>query len=391
MPGIKEKRILVTSMSMSMAHVVRPLEVAKVLRDMGYRVIFSGSGKAIKLAHQAGFEHRYLPDWHMSEIIASLKSGSKDFHTAEEIERWVQAELDLYQDVQPLAVLDDARITSHISCSISGIPRISIHNAYVNPRAIQGIMDPSLEAPPSLVDALDVDSYNKVRVAHGLPSVNSLFDMFEADLILLCDVPEYAPMHTVRRNYHYVGPLVWGRDLSKPEWLSDLEPDRPTIYYTMGSTGPPQAFRAAIEIFAETEFQVLMTLGSLVEERDLQPIPPRFFVASYASGDTLAKRSDIIVCHGGNGTAYQALHSGNPIVSWPGLKDQCWNARRLSDLGVGVSIKGPDQMMSAVQEVLADPKYREKAEYFKKVLSIYDGPQNAAILTHNFLKTLKDK
>jgi len=386
MPDNTEQRILVTSLSMSMAHVVRPLEIAKVLRDMGYRVIFSGSGKAVKLAQQAGFELRYLPDWNMAEILNKLKAGVANIHPPDVIDEWVSAELELFNDVKPVAVLDDTRMTTAISTSAAGIPRISIHNAYANPRAVRGIMDPSLEAPNSLVDNLHIESYNQIRQSYNLPPIKSLLDLLEADLILLCDVPEYAPMHTVRNHYHYVGPLIWGRDLSRPSWINELDPDRPTIYYTMGSTGPPKAFQAAIELFRDTEFQVLMTLGSLVKEEDLGPLPPRFFVASYASGDALARRADLIICHGGNGTAYQGLFSGNPIVSWPMLKDQCWNARRLSELGVGVTIESPVEMMDAVAKVLNEPSYREKAEYFSKILSIYDGPKTAAILIHNYLE-----
>ena len=134
MPDIKEQRILVTSLSMSMAHVVRPLEIAKVLRDMGYRVIFSGSGKAVQLAQQAGFELRYLPDWNMADILHKLKVGVADIHPPDMVDELVTAELELLEDVKPVAVLDDARMTTAISAPVAGIPRISIHNAYTNPR-----------------------------------------------------------------------------------------------------------------------------------------------------------------------------------------------------------------------------------------------------------------
>jgi len=385
MPDNTEQRILVTSLSMSMAHVVRPLEIAKVLRDMGYRVIFSGSGKAVQLAQQAGFELRYLPDWKMADILHKLKVGVTDIHPPDMVHEWVAAEVELLEDVKPVAILDDARMTTAISAPVAGIPRISIHNAYTNPSAVRGIMDPSLKAPNSLVDNLHIESFNQVRKSYDLPPIKVLFDLLEGDLILLCDVPEYAPMHTVRNHYHYVGPLIWGRDLSRPLWINELDPDRPTIYYTMGSTGPPKAFQTAIDLFSDTEFQVLMTLGSLVREEDLGPLPKRFFVASYASGDALAKRADMLVCHGGNGTAYQGLCSGNPIVSWPMLKDQYWNARRLSEIGVGVTIESPDEMLDAVSKVLTQPEYREKAEHFSKILSIYDGPKTAAMLIHRYL------
>ena len=70
-----KKTILVTSMSASMAHVVRPLQVSKYLREMGYRVIFSGTGKPLKLVIEAGFDVFPLPDWNLKELIAKIKSN----------------------------------------------------------------------------------------------------------------------------------------------------------------------------------------------------------------------------------------------------------------------------------------------------------------------------
>jgi UDP:flavonoid glycosyltransferase YjiC (YdhE family) len=389
MPDNAEKTILVTSFGASMAHVVRPLEVAKILREMGYRIIFSGSGKALKLAERVGFEVRNLPDWDLATMIAKLKAGSDDIHPFEQVNKWVLAELDLYKEVKPSAVLDDTRITSKISTAAAGIPRITIQNAYINPWAINGFMDPTLGGPRSLMEPGDERSYNQVRQKFGLPPIESLGSMLEGDLNLLCDVPEYAPMHTVPDHYHYVGPIIWGHDLTIPPWLDDLDPGKPTLYFTMGSTGPPKAFQAAIEYLGETEYQVMMTLGSLVKLDDLKPLPPGFFVASYASGDALARRADAIICHAGNGTAYQGLCSGVPLVSWPTVRDQHWNARRLSQLGVSVTISSPTEMLKAVKEVLAKPSYREEAIRFREIVKLYNGPKTAAGLVHEFMERIE--
>jgi UDP:flavonoid glycosyltransferase YjiC (YdhE family) len=386
MPGNFNKTILVTSLGASMAHVVRPLEVAKILRQMGYRIVFSGSGKALKLAQQSGFELRYLPDWDLAAMIVKLKAGSDDIHTVEQVDEWVRAELTLYQELKPLIVLDDARITSNISTAVAGLPRISIQNAYITPWAINGFVNSILGGPRSIMEPGDERSYNQIRRQYGLPPVKSLDRMLEADLNLLCDIPEYVPMHTVPDHYHYVGPLIWGSDLAEPPWWDELDPDRPTLYFTMGSTGSPEAFQAAIEFLGGTEYQVMMTLGSLVKEDDLKPLPPGFFVASYASGDSLAGRADVIICHAGNGTAYQGLRSGVPIISWPTVKDQRWNARRLSELGVSVTISSPTELLDAVGEVLANPGFRVAAGQFSKILAQYNGPETAARLIHEYME-----
>jgi UDP:flavonoid glycosyltransferase YjiC (YdhE family) len=379
-------------MSASMAHVVRPLQVAKHLHDFGYRVVFSGTGKPLRLVENLGFEVMPLPEWDLKEIITKLKANAREIHSKDQVDNWVTAELDLYEEIKPSAILDDGRLTSYISTSVAELPRISIQNAYVLRYAIKGFMDPSLVGPRSLMEPGDEEPYNQVLLNHELPPVEYLSDLLEADLNLLCDVPEYAPVHTIPINFQYVGPLIWGEDLDLPAWFKDLDPDKPTLYVTMGSTGSPQIFQHIINCLSGTEFQVMMTLGSLVEEKDLGELPSDFFVTSYASGRALASRADAIICHGGNGTAYQALLSGIPLITWPSVKDQHWNARRLAELGVSMSVSSENELMSALDEILVNPDYRVEAQKFSKILANYNGPEFSAKLIHDFLdKTLNNE
>jgi UDP:flavonoid glycosyltransferase YjiC (YdhE family) len=389
MPDIPNKTILVTSMSFSMAHVVRPLEVAKILLEMGYNVVFSGSGKPTQLARQSGFEVIPLPEWDLKELVVKLKRGDRDLHPLEQVDAWVRAELDLYEKLKPVAVLDDARITSSISTAVAGLPRIALQNAYQNPYGAKMFADFKYEGPRGLLEAGDEIPYVETWKKYGLPVTENLYQMFEADLTLLCDVPEYSPMSVMPPNYHYIGPIIWGHDLETPAWLADLDPDKPSLYFTMGSTGPQAAFRAAIDILGGTRYQVMMTLGSLVDKNGLKPLPPGFFVASYASGDILASRADAMICHGGNGTAYQALRAGIPVISWPTVKDQYLNAHRLSELGVGITISSPKELFSAVEQLLGNPGYREAARQFRGIMTQYNGPQTAANLIHGYLENLE--
>lgn len=371
-----------------MAHIVRPLEVAKILREMGYRVVFTGDGKATRIAEQAGFELRYLPDWDLQTVVAKLQSGDPNLHPLDQVEAWVRAELDLYADEKPILVLDDSRVTSAISTKAAGLPRISLQNAYQNPYAINGSMQFEFKGPRGLLESGDEIPYIRTWEKYGLPISEDVFSMFEADMVLLCDVPEYAPMHTVPEKYKYVGPIIWGRDLEDPPWLNELDPNIPAIYFTMGSTGPQGAFQATIEILGNTQYQVMMTLGSLVERNGLNPLPPGFFVARYASGDILSRKADLMICHGGNGTIYQALRAGIPVISMPTIKDQHWNAYRLSELGIGRTVSSTDELLDAVEEVLRNPSYKRAAEEMSLIVNGYNGPQTAATLIHEFIQGL---
>jgi UDP:flavonoid glycosyltransferase YjiC (YdhE family) len=186
----------------------------------------------------------------------------------------------------------------------------------------------------------------------------------------------------------YVGPLLWDADIPLPSWYSGLERGRPTVYFTMGSTGDARFFEEAVRVFGGTGYQVLITTGGLAEIKDA---PSNVLSAKYAPGDALMRVSDVVVSHGGNGTIYQALSRGVPVIGLPTIFDQEINMRRVTALGVGLRISshgyvGGDVLAEAVRTVVGDPGYRERARGLARSIAATDGPRTAALHVHDFLE-----
>jgi UDP:flavonoid glycosyltransferase YjiC (YdhE family) len=95
-----------------------------------------------------------------------------------------------------------------------------------------------------------------------------------------------------------------------------------------------------------------------------------------------------MICHGGNGTVYQALKTGRPIVAIPTHIDQKVNAFLMEKLGAGL-IVSPQQMekvLPAVQRILSDPVFEQNAAHMKTHLDGWNGPKTAANLIEAFLE-----
>ena len=186
--------------------------------------------------------------------------------------------------------------------------------------------------------------------------------MWRGNLNLIVDTPDYGPTEELPDSFQYIGPIVWEPDIAPPPWLDRLDPDRPTVYFTMGSTGYPHFFELAVELFGDSEYQGVMTTAGMAQ---FDKLPDNFFAADYAPGSALMERSDVVVCHGGNGTIYQALGHGVPIIGIPTMHDQEFNLDRVVALGAGIHLSElrfrPEHLEQAVQEVLANGSYREGA------------------------------
>ena len=173
-----------------------------------------------------------------------------------------------------------------------------------------------------------------------------------------------------------------------PDWFSQLDPARPVLYFTMGSTGYTRFFSDAIQLFGDTEYQIIMTTGGLA--LDVDRVPANCFIEEFAPGRLLMERSDAVVNHGGNGTVYQAIAAGTPLIGIPYHIDQEINLQRVEALGMGFMISEkqctPARLKTALLSLLEDPSYRENAQRLRASLDQYDGPVLAAAHINRFLQ-----
>jgi UDP:flavonoid glycosyltransferase YjiC (YdhE family) len=155
----------------------------------------------------------------------------------------------------------------------------------------------------------------------------------------------------------------------------------------MGSTGDVAFFNEAIRVFGDTEYQVLITTGGLA---DLGSVPDNVFVEKYANGQALLDVSDAVISHGGNGTIYQALSRGVPIVGFPSIFDQEINMQRVSALGAGLRMWRSEYdaraLKGAVEQILGDSSYRERCRLLARRIAHFHGPYRAGVHIDHLLQ-----
>jgi MGT family glycosyltransferase len=396
------RRILVIPDGNWLAHTTRPLEIARVLRDAGDEVIFAGSGQYMRLPRDLGFEIHDLCTIDPALVLARARSGRVYFYDERDIAAGVDAELELYERLQPDLVLCDFRLTAGTSCELASLPlAVVLNSSWTNYCAARvnapehliftrlvgrRIANRMLPWVKHLITSFDCRPFRRYRRRLGLSQPANIWDVWRGDLNLIADIPEYGPTAQLPESFRYVGPLIWEPAVPAPDWLERLDPQRPTIYFSMGSTGNAAMFEHAVRLFAGTEYQCLMTTAGLTTLRD---VPSNFFVVDYAPGSRLLEKSDVVVCHGGNGTIYQAMQQGVPIVGIPTMHDQESNLDRVENLGIGIHLSElrfrPEHLSAAIARILAESSYRENAVRLQEVLRSYDAPTACRDLIHQHL------
>ena len=241
-----------------------------------------------------------------------------------------------------------------------------------------------------------MNAFNRLSNRHHLKrKITATNCLTGNDLTLLADLPEYFPTRGLPDHYHYIGPITLKTTVPPPPWWPPKKQGRPVVYVTMGTTGLGEFFRRAHALMKGSDYVAVMTTGGQAE--DMRTLDGKIYVENFMDGDLVMEACDVVVCHGGNGTIYQALQHGKPVIAIPTLPDQQYNARRVDALGFGLSIRWRDfcsdsgVLLTAIQRVLETPSFTQSACRLQSALKKYDAETKGANLIESLLAgSIKD-
>ncbi|MGO8702438.1 MAG: nucleotide disphospho-sugar-binding domain-containing protein [Candidatus Brocadiia bacterium] len=396
MTGIQRSVVLFMPEGSILAHVGRTVAIANAMDPNAFDIRFAASGAHADKIDPARWPVVPVYTQDRNELLRRLKTGGSAF-TVEELREYVKDERRVLSEIKPSVVVGDFRPSLGISAPSLGIRYVGVTNA-VWTQYCSVKFDPpaswrltrifgarSLKFLRSVMPGLEKRIYahyaapfNTVRREYGIPELPDIREcMCSESLNLVADLEELFPHvpDMPQEHYQYVGPLMWESNAPAPDWLAKLDRGRPIVYLTMGSTGPLEQIHAILKGLADNEFQVICTTAT----ETVRELPPGCYAAPFAPGKALCEVASVVVCHAGNGTIYQALSCGKPIVGVPEFHDQEFNMQRVQALGLGVRADSKDDVIRQVQKILRDPAFALRAQNFsKKNLTLWDGAANAA-------------
>jgi UDP:flavonoid glycosyltransferase YjiC (YdhE family) len=392
--------------SPTLSHVSRLLAVAAPFRASSIEVIFAGSGKEMRHVVAAGFRTSNLWEMPPEELLGAIRARRLNFVSRDNLRRMVAADLSLFEELRPTAVLSDGRFSAPISTRVAGLRHGAIVNAsstrfrrfpymplFAAPGAWVPLLRPALVRLEYTLFDLLMRSFQQVANEFGVPGATTPTDCLTGnDLTLIPDLPEFFPTRTLPGNYRYVGPLTWRPSGNTPQELEVPQKNAgvPLVYLTLGTTGDGAFLRTVRDLLAASPYRVVITTAG--QAPGLASIPGKVWVTEYADGDELCRQADVVVCHGGNGTIYQALRHGRPIIGVPFIPDQEYNLRRVTELGLGRKIslhdfqKRPECLLEAIDQQLFDRETTDRCHQFcHQIISQSPADRAAELVSEHLL------
>jgi UDP:flavonoid glycosyltransferase YjiC (YdhE family) len=385
------RRVLFVAEAVTLAQVVRLATLARALDPTRYEVHFASARFDDLVFGGTSFIRHQIHSLSPAVVEARVASGRR-LYGVRTLARYVREETALFVAVRPDLVVGDLRLSLSVSTAIDRIPYACLINAYWSPRATRdgfplpdhpivrllGVPMAARYFPKALphVFAHFARPVNALRARHGLPHLGTLPEVLtHGDHTLYPDIPTLVPTADLPAHQRYLGPVLWSPPVALPPWWKNLDPKRPTIYLTLGSSGRVQRLPLVIEVAAELGLQVLVATAG---RSDLAVVPRHAYVADYLPGHLAARRADLVVSNGGSTTGYQALAEGRPVLGIPFNLDQYLAMTAIEDAGAGLSLRAGtldrEGLRAAFTRLTTEASFGVAAGHLRDEFAKWDAP-----------------
>ncbi|MCO1659926.1 macrolide family glycosyltransferase [Pseudonocardia humida] len=194
---------------------------------------------------------------------------------------------------------------------------------------------------------------------------------------------------TFDRSYAFVGPSLGSRP-PDPSFPVDRLRD-PVLYASLGTVfdAGPRQLRDLAAALAPLGATVVVATGR-TDPAALGPLPAHVLALRSVPQPEVLDRAALFVTHGGVNGVNEALYAGVPMVVLPQGGDQPMVARRVVELGAGLSIRPRDAGVGPVRalarRLLDDTRFRAAAAALRVAQREAGGYRRAADELERYLR-----
>ena len=392
-------KILIIGEGATLAHVGRPLVIAKALAEAGYGVTFACAKRFLRFIDTGALHIVSITSIDAAQFVKRVTWGMPMF-SPRELKAAIEEDRRLLEGLRPALVIGDMRWSLSVSARLTNIPYAAVSSAHWSPYATHqnwvlpahpviqhfgfSAMQIMFRLFKPITFATLASPSNRVRRCYGLPPIGR--DMRrvneDADFILFPDMPELHPTIDLPPTHHYIGPIHWAPLVALPEWWNEVRDDKPVVYVNLGSSGDVALLPTILKTLADLPVQIIAATAGRMHI----PAPrPNTFLADYLPGDACMRRASLAITNGGSMSGYQALASGVPVLGIASHLDQSLSMQPIASAGAGVMLCAPyvtpQILLETVTHMLADPSFKHNASRLQySPDAIFNGPALATLV-----------
>lgn len=220
--------------------------------------------------------------------------------------------------------------------------------------------DPRAAARCASDDAQLLPIANQALALHGMPPLQRLTDLFDGAQQAIASLPELSHYDGYGPDMAFCGPSYIGDSGVDPVWPGGKGP---RVFAYLSPAHPE--FTRLMQALRELGVRALVHAKGLSATAAQQLAgPPLRFEAQPVRLDPALAEADLVISHGGLGTATAALLAGKPQLAIATHMEQLMTGRRLAAQGLGLSVPpgapSPD-WRRLIRQLLDEPRFAAAA------------------------------
>jgi UDP:flavonoid glycosyltransferase YjiC (YdhE family) len=358
-----------------MAHYLRCLKLAKYFQPY-YDIKFLYSSRYHSFVSKAGFETFECAALDSDKVQKCITAFDFSWLNESDLSYIYNQQIKAINELKPIAVLGDMSPTLKMAAEKTGVVYLSLINGYMSRHYAYVRRMPRSYPLYNFFNLLPANLFNffagvgehlyfhdihrpfsKIRKRSALSPKHSYMQELEGDINLLCDLPELFPQKNLPSHYHFIPPLYHELSSDTSEILPDIDTNKKTIYVSMGSTGNWNDL-AFLNGPGYSMFNII-TAG----DRDKVIHGSNVFSYDFVNSCSIFSITDLVICHGGNGTVYQALSFGIPVLCKTSHLEQEYNVDGLERLQLGRCINDINDDSSLLHVVEEWTQKKEQPQF----------------------------
>ena len=358
-------------------HTNPTLGVVRDLVSLGHEVLYYSYNMLKEKIENTGAKFVSCDDYNMEQKLSPEDGARLGKDLAFSTKILVDTTLALddmvcsqIKELQPdCIVADSMAIWGKCVALKFGIPFISSTTTFAFNQHSAKIMKQSIGQIFGMIFSMGKIQKDIIRLQNKGYPINNVLDIIKNDDntdTIVYTSPEFQPCsETFSDKYTFIGPSI------RPITDEIVKTHKKLIYISMGTVINNNAgfYHNCIKAFADTDFQVIMSVGNLTDMTKFKNLPENIFVYQNVDQIAVLSKADVFISHCGMNSVNESLYYGVPLVMFPQTPEQGGVANRVSQLKAGIMLKKNTvkNIQNAVKSLIDDGEYRKNA------ISISDG------------------
>lgn len=333
-----------------LSHYLRCLVLADRYDKSQYQILFLHSPQYAGFVETHGYATFSCEQFQSGYVMECAKNFDFSWLNEGQLDKILLSQISAIKKYNAAIVIGDVAPTLNMAAEYTGVEYISLLNGYMTryyalTRKVPHMHVSSgfLSVLPEKISDLITDfaekmtfrkihaPFKNLRKKYGLQPKADYISEIEGDSNLICDLPDLFPQKKLPANYAFTGPLIYQYSDQETDWLDQVPSEKPVIFVSMGSTGDWKKLVFLTDPYFSR--YVIITAGDTQKAVSAPHIISRDFV----NLTQVLQKSDLMICHGGNGTIYPGIINKVYLLCLSSHFEQEWNMNALEKNGYGRS------------------------------------------------------